>query len=333
MTEAQAQSTLSREGRRQLEFSGAHSNSWGLSVISCKPDFIGIGAQKAATNWLWHNLKQHPAVWMPPIKELHFFDRSPRYPSPSYLSSEHFLDRVFGRDRYDKEFREVFTRMLGAAFLKSDWMTFRWHARHYFGRCNAQWYLSLFAEGTGQLRGEITPSYSILDLADVRNIKRILPALKVILILRNPIDRAWSHIRFDWERIENIDNPESIKAFIDSPKQHLRGDYIRTIGIWSSCFPAEQFFIGFYDDVAEQPGRILSDVHKFLGIPSDAPESDGPLDEKIFASKQKQIPDDILRYLTEKYQPEIERLSEMLGGHTKTWLVEANGFLNRDINA
>lgn len=300
-------------------------------MISSKPDFIGIGAQKAATNWLWHNLKQHPDVWMPPIKELHFFDRSPRYPSPSYLSSERLLGRVFGRNRYDKEFRETFTRPLAAALIKSDWKTLRWLVRHYFGRCNAQWYLSLFAEGAGKLRGEITPSYSILDFADVRNIKRMLPELKAILILRNPIDRAWSHIRFDWERIEGVDNPEKVKAFIDSPKQHLRGDYVRTIDIWSSCFPPEQFFIGFYDDVAQHPGKILSDVHKFLGIPSRMTESMGTLNDKIFTTKQKLIPDDILRYLTEKYQPEIERLSAILGGHTKNWLVEANDLLSRGI--
>lgn len=38
------------------------------------PDFIGIGAQKAGTTWLYKNLKQHPNIWLPEIKELHYFD-------------------------------------------------------------------------------------------------------------------------------------------------------------------------------------------------------------------------------------------------------------------
>ena len=38
------------------------------------PHFLGIGAQKAATSWFWTNLRAHPEVWMPPFKELHYFD-------------------------------------------------------------------------------------------------------------------------------------------------------------------------------------------------------------------------------------------------------------------
>lgn len=38
------------------------------------PDFICIGMQKAGTTWLAANLSKHPAVWVPPIKEIHYFD-------------------------------------------------------------------------------------------------------------------------------------------------------------------------------------------------------------------------------------------------------------------
>src|SRR5204862_8294166 len=49
--------------------------------------FLGIGAQKAGTTWLYEMLRLTPEVWMPPVKELHYFSRSPRYPSPSHLTS------------------------------------------------------------------------------------------------------------------------------------------------------------------------------------------------------------------------------------------------------
>ena len=38
------------------------------------PDFLCIGAQKAGTHWLYDQLQHHDDFWMPPIKELHFFD-------------------------------------------------------------------------------------------------------------------------------------------------------------------------------------------------------------------------------------------------------------------
>src|SRR5689334_16087334 len=38
------------------------------------PDFLCIGAQKAGTSWLYQQLEPHPDFWMPPVKELHYFD-------------------------------------------------------------------------------------------------------------------------------------------------------------------------------------------------------------------------------------------------------------------
>lgn len=43
------------------------------------PDFIGIGAPKAGTTWLYYQLKDHPDLWLPPVKELHYFNW-PRFP-------------------------------------------------------------------------------------------------------------------------------------------------------------------------------------------------------------------------------------------------------------
>jgi len=40
----------------------------------CLPDFLGIGAQKAGTTWLYENLRHHPELYLPEPKELHYFD-------------------------------------------------------------------------------------------------------------------------------------------------------------------------------------------------------------------------------------------------------------------
>ena len=39
-----------------------------------KPDFLGIGAQKAGTKWLYDQLIPHPQVYLTPIKEIHYWD-------------------------------------------------------------------------------------------------------------------------------------------------------------------------------------------------------------------------------------------------------------------
>jgi hypothetical protein len=40
-----------------------------------QPDFFCVGAQKGGTSWLYQQLQSHPDFWMPPIKELHYFDK------------------------------------------------------------------------------------------------------------------------------------------------------------------------------------------------------------------------------------------------------------------
>jgi len=70
------------------------------------PSFLGIGAQKCATTWLSHNLSRHPEIWMPPRKELHYFDyriKDPRTPFVLFRArlhdNYHGLWRMQARNR------------------------------------------------------------------------------------------------------------------------------------------------------------------------------------------------------------------------------------------
>ena len=295
------------------------------------PDFLGIGAQKAATNWLWQNLKQHPEIWMPPYKEIHYFDRALQYPSPSYLASPGLGARLLGRAKHDREFRRLFVRSLASSVRHRRWNELRWQLRHFAGRYDDRWYFSLFREGAGKVKGEITPSYSILDESDVRAIHEVLPRLKVIFLMRNPIDRAWSHVRFDWTtgRFAGIDSAARIRAFIDSPLQSLRSDYLRTLDIWGSQFPPGQLLVGFYDDVIGRPAELLTDVHRFLGVTPLGPENGGCAEDRIFSSREREIPEELLVFLARKYRPAIEALSVRFGGHATGWLAEADRILGQ----
>jgi Sulfotransferase family len=194
--------------------------------MSAPFDFLGIGAQKAGTTWLWEMFREHPQVWLPPRKELHYFDRALTYPSPSFLATDQPLRRWTSRAPHDRQCRVKCWHAVRRHMRARDWPALRWDLRYYFGRFDDCWYLSLFAQGSGRVRGELTPSYSILDTADVARIARLAPALKIIFLLRNPIDRAWSQIRFDWTRgaSQEIADPEKLRAFIESPMQALRGD-------------------------------------------------------------------------------------------------------------
>ena len=176
----------------------------------------------------------------------------------------------------------------------------------------------------------ITADYYILNLEEVEQIRAILPKLKIILILRDPIERAWSHIRYLWTRklFTDISNLEAIKKFIEKPVQSLRSDYVRTLNIWNSCFPQEQIYIGFYDDIVQDPQKFLLNVFNFLGIESTIAFNNETLNKKVNISRELQILAEIKYYLANKYYPELLKLSNLVGGYSIDWLEEAEKILN-----
>ena len=178
------------------------------------PDFLGIGAQKAGTTWLYENLRRHPELFLPEEKEIHYFDRS------------------FHRPLHE--------------------------------------YAARFEPGAGRLCGEITPGYSILEPSRIRFVRRLRPGLRLLLLLRDPIERAWSQalmnlVQHPGRRFEEVPEEEFVHHF-RSPRSVARGDYAAILGRWSREFPSEQLFVGFFEDVAERPQELLERIFRFLGV-------------------------------------------------------------------
>jgi hypothetical protein len=240
------------------------------------------------------------------------------------------MDRLLGREEHNKRFRKEFIRGLGGAILSKDWERTRWTLCYFLGTYNDDWYLSLFRAGEGKVKGEITPSYSILNLKDVEHIRALFPELKVILILRNPIDRAWSYVRHAWTRgqFDSMGNLDKIKKLIDATSQSLRSDYVRTLGIWTLCFPKEQIYIGFYDDMVQDPRGWITDILEFLGVDPTGLSSAETLGKKVNVSRALEMPAEIKDHLAKKYYPELQKLETLVGGHAAVWLRETEKILN-----
>ena len=280
-----------------------------------------IGAQKAATSWLWSNLKRNKDIWMPPRKELHYFDRSLKYPTPSFLASGNVVSRLFSKKDHNVKFREILGKDLRHVVKSGNHENILWYLRYFFGFYNDKWYCSLFRNSGGKIKGEVTPAYSILDLEDVGRIRSLFPELKIILILRDPIERAWSQVRFfmTGNRIGVDSEPDEILSLIDSANVSSRGEYLKILDIWKSCFPKEQIFIGFYDDIESDPSAFLRNVFEFLAVDQSV-DSRAALNKTVNRSLEKDMPETIERYLAQKYLPELEKLAEDMPGYPGVWL-------------
>ena len=244
------------------------------------PHFLGIGVPKAGTTWLYENLRQHPQIWLPPVKEIHYFER-PKYP---------YLLDLF---HVDSQKRFLLHRWLKPALSDSRQHPRRlnWHLRFFLLPRSWRWYGSLFKPDVGQLAGDITPTYCTLPGAAIAHVARFMPEAKLILILRDPVERIWSHAamyfrRYGQNGIENANQAE-VEAFLRRLDVRARGDYDGMIGRWRAYYPTEQLFIGQYEDLSADPTQFFHTICNFLNIEPLTPPG---VAQRVHSGRYPQIP-------------------------------------------
>src|SRR6266480_6385372 len=122
------------------------------------PDFLCIGAHKAGTTWLYQQLDSHPDFWMPPVKELHYFDQ---------LSRVQRAGRLRRRDQRDFRFLERLNSLSAEPGIDLE----------KYGR--------LFEPKASLLSGDISPNYSTLSDEVIRQVIGYFPSLRVIFLARD----------------------------------------------------------------------------------------------------------------------------------------------------
>lgn len=289
-----------------------------------KPDFIGIGGARCGSGWLFENLKKHPDVWLPDIKELHYFDRSPNYPSPNRLAEENVWIRLFGKDHFHSNFRPFFIKNIIKSILFPHKQSLAWTCKYFLGKPNNSWYHALLNKNN-KITGEISPAYAILNEEDIAKLKRAFPDVKIIYIIRNPVYMAWSAIRRRGTKCD----VERIQQTLENPSTKYRSDFMSSILTWEKFFPENQIFIGFYDDVQTRPGRFLLDIFNFLNADVDKKYISELANRKINSSPPKPMPLKIKKLLCEHYIDQLKRLKEHMGGYANDWYSEAMDTINK----
>lgn len=282
------------------------------------PQFMCIGAQKAGTTWLHHNMQDHAEIWLPPVKELHYYD---------ILSHEPTVIAMM-RDPLSRFLVKRLLRRARREMLAGKWLN--WYPKYFFVPRSDRWYGTLFTPGVGQIAGELTPGYSILDRPIVERIHRKMPDLKVIYLLRNPIERTWSQLNRKHRQAvygENFDSDEVIEAFMAQTHPHARSSYLRNLEVWESVFPKEQIFIGFYEQVKEEPEVLLRAIYQFLGVDASDKYIHRPAEKKVNVGRYDPIPARWAGVLAQRYYGQIESLHKRFANQsTASWLAMADEY-------
>lgn len=125
-------------------------------------------------------------------------------------------------------------------------------------------YESYFTEDPEKIRGEFTPAY-YQDENIAKTIKKFFPAVKIIVCLRNPVERAFSH--YVYSKRKGSGGKQSFKEII-RPEHPLikRGFYYRYLSRFLSHFDKQQVIILYYDEIRRNPIAVLEKLYRFLGV-------------------------------------------------------------------
>jgi len=180
------------------------------------------------------------------------------------------------------------------------------------------------------LTGEATPRY-IEHPHAINRIKQTTPNAKFIILLRNPIDRAFSqhnmNVKNDYEinnfndalkeeprrisnRIEKMTNDITYYSWNYDLYAYLEhGLYVDKIKRWMEVFPKEQFLIIQSEEFFKNPSKTYNDVLKFLGLPSHDLKTYEPIRKQKKSILKKQTQQKLQNY----FKPHNEKLYNFLG--------------------
>jgi sulfotransferase family protein len=261
------------------------------------PDFLCVGAQKAGTSWLYRQCEPHGDFWMPPLKELHYFNK---------LTKAKRENSPRCRDERD------------ACFLDS---VSRLSTRPYIDMEN---YARLFAYKGSRLSGDITPTYSMLNDEIIERIVSHFPNLKVIFLARDPVQRAWSQLSMGVSlgRISRFDATD-----VDAVIRGLLHPHVlslsypsKIVARWRRHVPPDLFRLYFFDDLERSPAELRRVIFHFLGADPDKPSGRIRPDDNRDAGRQKlRLTDRVRSRLAHFFKDELLACARELGGPASQW--------------
>lgn len=199
------------------------------------------------------------------------------------------------------------------------------------------WYRSLFPTNLHKnyvkkrhskaLTGEDTPFYFWSPIAAER-ISDLLPNIKLLVILRNPIDRAYSEyqdvvkanpntllfdelIKYEIEKLQNQEikiTNENYQMFNEKHSYLLKGLYVKQLQIWTKLFSLKQMFVISLEDLTKNPTQTMNQVFKFLNLPEYSIKN--PQKRKM--KKYPDMNSNIRKTLIEFYKSHNEQLYNLI---------------------
>jgi hypothetical protein len=276
---------------------GKYKNGDRCHTNGACPDFLCVGIHKGGTTWLYQQLDSHPDFWMPPLKELHYFDQ---------LGKVQRASSPRRRDERDLRFLENIAELSAKPHL------------------DLEHYARLFEPKGSLLSGDISPNYSTLTDQVIRRVVRYFPQIKVIFLARDPVERVWSHLSMEvrYQQIEPFDVTD-----VDEVNRKLlrRGMLLRSypsliVARWRRYVHPDRFRVYFFDDLQREPNDLRRSILEFLGADPDKQGSRVTADHNGWGRMEKLVLTEKVRsHLAQFFKKELKSCAARLGGSARNW--------------
>jgi sulfotransferase family protein len=219
------------------------------------PDFFIVGTGKAGTTSLHSYLRQHPQIYMSPVKE------------PGYFATEIRAENLSGPLRRHLAVQSLALPKIlndGAPFNPYGWLTGDW-----------QDYERLFQGVNGEKAiGESTAAY-LWSCTAAANIRARVPGARIIMILRDPAERAFSQYLNQLSvGLTGATFRRHLEQCVRAGRKKLShlypfleiGLYCEQVQRFLDLFPRDRIRIYWYEEAWRQPTNLLADIFRFLDV-------------------------------------------------------------------
>lgn len=218
------------------------------------PDFFIVGAAKAGTTSLYQNLKQHPEIFLPQIKEVNYFCS----------------------DIQVKNFRPDYAKSVTTDI--DAWISggMKHELFHGFLQNEMQYEKIFSGAGSAKAVGELSNTYLYSQIA-AKNIHAQFPQAKIIMFLRNPAERAFSHyamdfrnglVKTDFITEFNADRNKTVRGWGSSHLYFELGNYYEQVKRFFDLFPANQIKVFLFDELVNDEDKVFKSICEFIGVNS-----------------------------------------------------------------
>jgi hypothetical protein len=300
------------------------------------PDFIVAGPLKTGTSWIYEQLKRCEGFDMPPLKELFFLHEADLKYQLSTSRNEKILRQEIPyrqltpsliehrRQNIKNKIQEQYKRRLHDfqnIFNQGHplWAMYYYLIPRKINGLGMALYTRLFPKTPDKITGDVSPAYFTLSLSSIEKIKKYLPDIKILFIIREPMEREWSHIRmlYDSEgRISGFPKDE----YLQYPNRE--SDYQLAFSNWEKYFDSRHILYLFYDELVENPDAFINKILTFL---KPGAKINSLLKERVLPGTEMEIDNDLRARLIERNMPQYRFLAEKFkdSPYPQIWLKNA----------